>query len=323
MQIEEECKCDCVVHVVSLDFDCTYYLCQRKCRRKNIVIDVSHIKSKPAKLVADYDSDFNELVAQLIELDPDSQLLKSQFESGKSSPEIKRIELLAKNFLESRYENNKTNLRPEILAAAESNKMQLDTLVQPLSYDLVQYEFGDKTRTTGNYGSTSGDGSYSAAAYNNFSKAYAYSLLAFAQSSAQSGWQFMAGIGYPNETFDADLKFRYVTFKDPLPVADLELKQPQQLKLGHGSMTLLRIILLVREGVGATYCTAPDYIQIADFGPMSMTYTGVHFRNSHVYNAYIETTALSTIGGVASAKANDYGAKWEYIEVLNFKNPKP
>lgn len=291
---------------------------------KNIVIDASHIKSKPAKLIADYDSDFNELVAQLIELDPDSQLLKSQFESGKSSSEIKRIELLAKKFLESRYENNNTNLRPEILAAAESNKMQLDTLVQPLSYDLVQYEFGDKTRTTGNYGSTSGDASYSEAAYNNVSKAYAYSVFT-AESQALSGWQFMAGIGYPNETFDADLKFRYVTMKGSASCGGPV--NPSTATITAGTWiydSSANNIVGSRGSVGSASCSSPDVLDVADYGPISLTYTGVHFRNSHVYNAYIETTATSTYGGVANAKTDsDYGAKWEYIEVLNFKNPNP
>jgi hypothetical protein len=289
---------------------------------KEIVIDVSHIESKPANLIADYNSDFKELVTQLIEQYPETQLLKSQFESGKSSSELKTIELDAKQLLESRYEDNNKNLRPEILAAAESNKMQLDTLAQLFSYDVVQYEFGNKTRTTGNYGSTSGDASYTHAANNNVSKVYAQAITLGTRSEAKSGWQFMAGIGYPNETFDVDLKFRYITFKGIAGCSGTALSSAVVEAATFIYDASANSLVGTAGNLGAAACTGNTFDNI-DAGPTAITYTGFQIRNSHIYNAYIKSDATSFAGGIANVKNGVNGVKWEFIEVINFSNPKP
>jgi len=310
-----------------------------KKEEENIIkIDAGHIKPAPANLVPDYNADFQDLVEQLRSQDSDYQLAVSEYVKSASASARKielennladmdrRFSLTAENLLNSRYMEDKINLRPEILSAANaanaakfstthsSSQVQSQSNFQLLSsYDWVIYPT-NKTKNIGTYGTTSGDATYSHSANNNVSKVTADHPIA-ANSSASSGWDFMAVIAYPDETFRGTVAFRELTFSGRLVCLKNDSTAVFQVKTYIYNTSSNSFVGTAYNYVSESLIGDAYNDKTVSKGPSMVSYSNVPFTNGHVYRAYIETFATGSFGGSANAKSNSYGTKWERIEV--------
>ncbi|MFC3802692.1 hypothetical protein [Cohnella sp. GCM10012308] len=290
---------------------------------KENIVRVPVLQNSPtsAKLNADYEADYSDLLEQLKSVDEAYHELNAELESGKlTSERSKELNFLlqakesgfkatAEELLSSRYTSDKKHLRPEIIAP--DTKTKLSTL----STDVVIYPTDDN-RYEGNYGSATGTtAGYTHGYNNNLSHSNVLETTGKTTKTATvlHGWEFVPIIAYPATIIPvSEFRFRQVT-------ADYTIG------CGWNGASVLEINAQIYDVTSnslignyaltsGSSCYAGGATSV-HLTPTVVTFYNFNFTDNHTYRAYLKSSATAYDGVVEGTLAAKEGTKWGYMEV--------
>lgn len=318
-----------------------------KSTENTIIVDLSDVELKPVNLVADYDADHADLIEQQKEMDEEYQLLKSEYESGKVTTERKReLEILlqgkinyfeasATSLLSSRYTKDRTKLQEKITRPFTKTEDQVNifssdtatkdgfSIVSPdtetedgfsiMSSDWLLYP-EDETRDTGNYGdvdvyNSNDTGYYGHSPGDNWGQA---DSLQTGYSTVLNGWEFLAVVDYPDESFVVDeLNIRHI---DGSGSSECGLNSYGAVKVSGVFYNQTTNQLLSRVVVDADTCFG-DSLSSTGSASISIDNMRVNFVDKTLnYNEHY-LVATETFAEDTNVKASTFST-YEFIEAI-------
>lgn len=288
-------------------------------------IDLSGMKIHPVKLVANYQSDYRDLIRQIKEQDNEYKQMTKKL-NAESTPNEEIVELqnllsrfeadfhnTATELLATRYTNDKKQIRPEIIKGYKraQKSQEINDSNSSSSFFSTQSVY-DRTWTTGNYGDTSKSGSFTNAWYRhnikaNWGHVYVDTSYWAASAATLNGVEFIASVDG-----NTDIKFRGVLESARLICGDENSYAAYEVKsiLYDATANQYREFRSLRS-----VCDKEQAYTEVDEGPSIITMSNYAVQNGRSYRAYLRTFGESFAGRVDAGDIVG-GTKWEYIDLI-------
>lgn len=307
---------------------------------KIIKVDSITKEVREARLIADYDADYLDLLDQFKLADSDYQHLLSEAkiypENSLKGEEIaEKLASLERDFdgavesmLKDRYTDDKKSIRPEIIKKVESANsydQDFDSSLIDAGILSTSIRIGTFTQMhTGNYGYTDRNNwignitsaNYNHAYQNNVSTLQAFGSAFVARAEVESGINasIYANPGDPSSRM-GEMRFYNQTFNATLITTG-------SVNTAHANFNIRNLVynvttnqLLSSYTFFSQSVTTPGQYEVIDVGPLFIYMYNINFIAGHQYRAYVRSFAEGIAQGNATATGSGNGLVWETIDV--------
>jgi len=280
--------------------------------------DAKNSKNEKVKLVANYESDYKDLIKQLKEQNPEYQETVAELKSQKSNIskndlqlKLKRLEeemiSLATELLSSRYTDDKKNIKQEIIDDALGVNLEEKKKTDSFSIQ----SSNDRSWNTGTYGSATKKGSITNSWYtqsfgSNWSKLYLNASYLDVSATVHNGAYMTA---YHSGT--VDVKFLGVERRAILTCTlnSAHANISSTATLYNATTNSIRTFQILN-----TFCDRSNgFTTDVWIGPSTITMGNYAVTKGHNYRIYLNTHAWAFAGGVDAG--DGYGVKWSRLDV--------